>query len=390
MSTLFKNGHLITPYGIWPNASLWEEEGVIKKISPILIEAPDAVQVDAKGMYISPGFIDLHVHGGGGADFMDGTVEAFLQVATTHLQHGTTAMMPTTLTADQEQLDAILGIYPVAQKANRCGAAFLGMHVEGPYFAEAHRGAQDPRYLRLPNPQEYQNLLNKHPYVARWSVAPELEGALEMGLYLQKKKVLASIAHTDAIFEDIEKALNHGYTLVTHLYSAMNGVIRRNAYRHAGTVEAAFWFDELDVEVIADGRHLPKSLLQLVHKIKGKQKIALITDAMRAAGTVVRESILGSKQDGIAVIIEDEVAKLPDRSSFAGSTATFDRLVQFVWKEVGISLLDTITMASLTPARIARVEAHKGSLDVGKDADILIFDENVQIQQVFIRGRKVV
>ena len=111
---------------------------------------------------------------------------------------------------------------------------------------------------------------------------------------------------------------------------------------------------------------------------------------MRAAGTVVRESILGSKQDGIAVIIEDEVAKLPDRSSFAGSTATFDRLVQFVWKEVGISLLDTITMASLTPARIARVEAHKGSLDVGKDADILIFDENVQIQQVFIRGRKVV
>jgi N-acetylglucosamine-6-phosphate deacetylase len=221
-------------------------------------------------------------------------------------------------------------------------------------------------------------------------VAPELEGALEFGKLLASKKIIPSIAHTDAVYSDVEKAVANGYSLVTHLYSAMNGVVRRNAYRYAGTVEAAFLMDELDVEIIADGKHLPVPLLQLIYKIKGADKICLITDAMRAAGTDVTQSILGKIDDGIPVIIEDDVAKLQDCSSFAGSIATADRLVRVMWKEAGINLADVIKMMCTTPARIAGVQDSVGSIVTGKNADIVIFDDSVNIEKVFIKGQQMI
>ena len=220
-------------------------------------------------------------------------------------------------------------------------------------------------------------------------MAPELDGALELGNLLSSQNIIASIAHTDAVYPDIVQAVSNGYSLVTHLYSAMNGVIRRNAYRQAGTVEAAFLIDSLDVEIIADGRHLPIPLLQLIYKIKGAAKIALITDAIRAAGTTETNSILGNIDDGMPVIIEDAVAKLPDRSAFAGSVATADRLVRVMWKEAGIDLSEVITMMSSTPARIAGVQDSMGSLSVGANADIVLFDDQVNIRQVFLKGTPV-
>jgi N-acetylglucosamine-6-phosphate deacetylase len=390
MKTIISHGRIITPKGIIPNGSLLMEDGIIRAISDADITDDDANHIDALDHYVSPGFIDLHVHGGSGFDFMDGGEEAFLQIAKLHIRYGTTAMMPTTLTGNKETMMQVLSSYDRAHTLNKNGAAFLGMHLEGPYFSMKHRGAQDPKFIRNPDPDEYNEILGKYNCIRRWSVAPELDGAMVLGKRLKELGIIASVAHTDALYDDIEKAVANGYSLVTHLYSAMNGVIRKNAYRFAGTVESAFLLDALDVEIIADGKHLPVPLLQLVYKIKGSGKIALITDAMRAAGTYVEKSIIGPLRDGLDVIIEDGVAKLPDRTAFAGSVATTNRLVHVMWKQAGIPLTDTIEMMSGTPARIARVDRKKGSLVVGKDADIVIFDEDVAVKYVFRAGEMMV
>ncbi|HMG09805.1 MAG TPA: amidohydrolase family protein, partial [Mucilaginibacter sp.] len=198
-----------------------------------------------------------------------------------------------------------------------------------------------------------------------------------------------SLAHTDAIYEEVLEAFENGYTLATHLYSGMSGVTRRNAFRYAGAIESAFIIDEMNVEIIADGIHLPPPLLKLIYKIKGPDRIALITDAMRAAGMGPGESMLGGLKNGLRVIIEDGVAKLPDRSSFAGSIATADRLVWNMVKMADIPLIEAIRMITVTPAKIIGVADKKGALVAGKDADIVIFNEDIEIQATIIKGRVV-
>lgn len=379
------NGNLITPYRIIRNGSLLITDGIITEVSERNLDVVDALELDAGGQYISPGFIDLHVHGGGGFDFMDGTEEAFLRVAEIHAQYGTTAMVPTTLTSKKSDLLKTLDIYEQANKNNKKGATFLGMHLEGPYFALSQCGAQDPKYIRNPDPVEYEEILAYSSSITRWSAAPELKGAIAFGRRLRQKGILAAVAHTDAIYEEVLEAYENGYSLATHLYSAMSGVTRKNAFRYAGTIEAAYLL-EMDVEIIADGIHLPAPLLKLVYKIKGADKTALITDAMRAAGMPEGDSVLGPLNTGLKVIVENGVAKLPDRSSFAGSVATFDRLVRNMVQMADVSLLDAVKMASATPARIMGIDNKKGSLTKGKDADILIFDKDITIQTTIING----
>ncbi|MDQ6478651.1 N-acetylglucosamine-6-phosphate deacetylase [Dyadobacter sp. LHD-138] len=380
------NGKILTPHRIISNGCVIIENGIIREVSEKNIDVPEAKEVDAHGKYIAPGFIDLHIHGGGGADFMDGTEEAFLTIAETHAQYGTTAMVPTTLTSEKEDLLKTLDLYEIANKKNTKGAQFLGMHLEGPYFAMSQRGAQDPRYIRDPNPAEYQEVLAHSSSITRWSAAPELKGAIEFAKYLKSKGVLAALAHTDAIYEEVLEGFENGYTLATHLYSGMSGVTRKNAFRYAGVIESAFIIDAMDVEIIADGIHLPAPLLKLIMKIKGADRIALITDAMRAAGMPEGNSVLGPLKTGLKVIVEDGVAKLPDRSSFAGSVATADRLVRNMIHMADVSLLDAVKMISLTPARIMKVDNRKGSLVAGKDADIVIFDENINIEKTIVNG----
>jgi N-acetylglucosamine-6-phosphate deacetylase len=381
------NGRIITPEKIIENGKLLISDGVITQISDKEINSTADITLDAEDHFISPGFIDIHVHGGGGSDFMDGTVEDFLTIAETHLQYGTTALVPTTLTAEKGNLLHILDIYRKASKQNVSGSQFLGMHIEGPYFAMSQKGAQDPRYIRKPDKKEYSEIIEKAgDIIVRWSAAPELEGALDFGKYLKAHHILPAIAHTDAIYEDVVKAFENGYTLATHFYSAMSGVTRRNAFRYAGVIESVYLMDEIDVEVIADGVHLPAPLLKLIYKIKGSGRIALITDAMRAAGTQDRESILGPKENGLKVIVEDGVAKLPDRTSFAGSVATTNRLVRTMIQIAGVPLIEAIRMMTVTPARIMKVDKHKGSIAPGKDGDIVIFDNEINIQTAIVRG----
>ena len=381
------NGKIITPDKIIDGGSVFVTGDTITAVSNTDIEVEDAIEINANGKYISPGFIDIHVHGGGGHDFMDGTETAFLAIAETHARYGTTSMLPTTLSASKEEILQTLAVYEDANRNNVNGAQFLGMHLEGPYLSMNQRGAQDPKYIRDPNPEEYKEILSSSSSIKRWSAAPELKGALEFARYIKSKGVLPALAHTDAIYEEAAEAFENGYTLATHFYSAMSGVTRRNAFRYAGVVEAAYLIDEMDVEIIADGIHLPAPLLKLVYKIKGADRTALITDAMRAAGMPEGESILGSLHNGLKVIVEDGIAKLPDRSSFAGSVATADRLVRSMINMAGIPLIDAVKMITATPARILNVLDKKGTLAKGKDADIIIFDDNINVEMTIVKGR---
>ena len=382
------NGQIIHQNRIQSGGCLLIENGKIVDVSASDVDFPDAELIDSYGNYISPGFIDIHIHGGGGSDFMDGTVDGFLQIAQTHAKHGTTSMLPTTLTCEKEDLIQTLEAYQTACVSNKLGADFIGMHLEGPYFAVSQRGAQDPKFIRDPDPAEYREVLSSFDFIKRWSAAPELKGAVEFGKYVTSKGVLAAIAHTDAIYEEVLEAYHHGgFTLATHFYSAMSGVTRRNAFRYAGVIESAYLLDEMDVEIIADGVHLPAPLLKLIYKIKGPDRIALITDAMRAADMPEGESILGSFKNGLKVIVEDGVAKLPDRTSFAGSVATADRLVRTMLNLAEVPLVETIQMITETPARIMGVSDRKGSLAKGKDADVVIFNDQIEVQQTFVKGR---
>ncbi|GAA4180076.1 N-acetylglucosamine-6-phosphate deacetylase [Sphingobacterium ginsenosidimutans] len=384
------NTNIITPNRIIENGTIRIAEGKIVDIATQRVSAEEqpGEWLDAKGLFLSPGFIDIHVHGGGGADFMDNTVDAFLKVAQTHVCYGTTAMLPTTLTSEPSELLALFDTYMEALNRNVHGSRFLGLHLEGPYFAMNQRGAQDPRYIRNPDPNEYLPILEQyHHLIARWSAAPELPGALDFGQKVHDYGILLALAHTDAIYEEILPAVEHGYRLATHLYSGMSGMTRRNAYRYAGAIESCLLLDAIDVEIIADGVHLPEPFLKLIHKIKGDDKIILITDAMRAAGMPEGKSILGSLTGGIEVIVEDGVAKLPDYSSFAGSVATADRLIRTMINMAGLDLITAIKMMTLNPARLLGCDDRMGAIDIGKDADIVLFDQDIRVHYTFISGK---
>ena len=368
------------------SGTVYIESGKIREVSEGNIEVADAQVIDAQGLYVSPGFIDMHTHGAGNHDFMDGTVEAYLKSAETHAAYGTTSLYPTTLASTVDELMHTFSVYNEAKSKNRKGASFLGLHLEGPYFSMKQKGAQDPKYIRNPEKEEYLSILQASNEIKRWSSAPELSGSKEFAETLRAFDVLPAIAHSDAIYEEVEEAYDWGFTHVTHFYSCMSSVTRRNAFRYAGIVEAAYLIPGMTIEIIADGIHLPASLLKLVYQIKGAEKIALVTDSMRGAGMPDGLSILGSKTNGQQVLIEDGVAKLMDRTAFAGSVATADRLVRVMTTLGEVPLLEAVRMITSTPAKIMGIDKTKGSLATGKDADVVIFNRDIEVKVVIING----
>lgn len=376
---------LITPYRILEGRELCLENGKISAMRPRCPEDDTAYEViDAGGQYAAPGFIDLHTHGGGGSDFMDGTAEAILQAADAHLRHGTTSMLPTTLSGDLDETLEFLHTFTQVKESRPKTANLLGVHLEGPYFSMNQRGAQDPAYLIPPTRAHYEKILAASPYLLRWSFAPELEGTANFLAALRERGVLPSIGHSDGTYEDVAAAFEGGATHATHLFSCMSTITRDHGFRRSGVLESAMMLDEMTVELIADGCHVPLELLNMVYRQKGADKIALVTDSMRAAGAEDRESLLGSLKNGQKVLIEDGVAKLPDRSAFAGSVATMDRLVRTALS-AGIPLCDAVRMATSTPAKLLGIR-NKGILFPGNDADVVLFDSNIAVSGVWVGG----
>ena len=342
--------------------------------------------VDGKGLYLSHGFIDIHCHGGGGADFMDGTEEAWRTAARLHLTHGTTCMTPTTLSATREELLRAFEIFYRCRDDIQDGARMLGLHLEGPYFSHSQAGAQDPAHMRDPDPEEAEQMLAACPDIVRWSLAPELPGALEMGRTLTKRGVLASIGHSDATYAQVKESMEAGFSHITHLYSSCSTITRVSGFRRGGVIESAYVLDGLTSEIIADGCHLPPELLQMAYRFIGPKRLCLITDAMRAAGQTGGESILGSLENGQRVIIEDGVAKMPDRTAFAGSICTADRLVRNMVRLAGASLPDAIEMVTTTPSRIIGKSDVTGLVAPGRKADLVLFDEDIHVKKVWTDG----
>lgn len=343
------------------------------------------VYLEGAGLYLSHGFIDIHVHGGGGHDFMDGTGEAWEGAARLHLSHGTTGLVATTMASTMAEMEGVARLYEQYREGVG-GARLLGLHMEGPYLAPGQSGAQDGRYLRNPDPEEYRPLVEMCPGILRWTVAPELPGALEMGDYLSLRGILPSIGHSDAVYGQVKEAVEHGYAHVTHLYSAMSGITRVQGFRRAGVIESAYLLPGLTSEVIADGCHLPGELLAMAYRFIGPDRLALVTDAMRAAGQETGESILGSLTKGQRVVVEDGVAKMPDRRAFAGSVCTADRLVRNMVRLAGATLPDAVKMATETPARILGLQGETGRVEPGRRADLVLFDEEISVKLVMVDG----
>ncbi len=386
MITALIHATVVDQRQLTPQQTVWIKDDTIQAITSDShgLERADHI-IDVNGAYVAPGFIDLHIHGGGGADFMDADPSKYEVIAQAHARHGMTACLATTLASSMSELQAFLNEETERSRSHN-GTKFLGVHLEGPYFAMEQRGAQDPRYIRIPTDAEVDQILASSANILRWSMAPEVEGVLPLAQRLANQGVVVSIAHTAATASEVMASADHGFSLVTHLYSGMNGVTRVAGLRVAGAVEGTFLCDRLTAEIIADGKHLPLELIQLVHRIKTTDKVILTTDAMRAAGTTLTESVLGSLADGQRVIIKDGVAKLPDETSLAGSIATADRLVRTA-VAAGIPLAHAVAMVSENPAKLIRRYPELGSLTAGAKADLVVFDDAITVQLTMIDGR---
>ncbi len=252
-----------------------------------------------------------------------------------------------------------------------------------------YAGAQDPRYIRNPKPEEYNETLDNLPEIARWSFAPELDGAPEFAAELKRRGIIAAVGHTEASFEQCAAAYEAGASLMTHFYACMSTIAKKGIFRYAGVVEYGYYQDNMGIEIIADGFHVQKALLNTVIKIVGVDRIALVTDSMRAAGMPEGPSIIGSKDNGREVIVEGGIAMLKDRSALESSVATFDQLVRTIVRNTSCTIEQAVRMASANPARFMKVYDRTGSLEAGKDADIVIFDDDIRVKRTIVRGRTV-
>ncbi|MBE6703894.1 MAG: N-acetylglucosamine-6-phosphate deacetylase [Ruminococcaceae bacterium] len=387
MITRIKNGIIIADT-LEKGKYIYFDDGRITAVTSD--DLPYDNEIDAEGNYVSPGFIDIHTHGAGNADFADGDRESIICGCNTHAKHGTTTIFPTCTSSATKDILNFLETVRELIKENAPGKPHIaGSHLEGPYFADGQRGAQNPAYIKAPVPEEYKKFYEvAEGTLSRISFAPELPGSLELCDFLSEKGVVASFGHTDGVYSELKPAIDKGCRLATHLYSGMNCVTRRNLLRNLGAVETTFLEDDVYAEIICDGIHLPPELLKLIIKIKGTDKLCMITDSMRAAGMPEGDYQLGAKDDGLECTVKNGVAYLHDMTAFAGSVATTDRLVRVMYKQVGMSLTECIKMMCAVPAKVMHIDADRGLLKEGYFADIVIFDEDINVKKVIIEGKE--
>lgn len=383
---------IVTEKGIVPEGIIDIEDGKIADVREgdclsCMSGGEAFVMVDGKGMCAVSGFVDIHLHGGGGVEFMNASWQEIRKGCMAHARHGTTTLLPTTLAAGKELTKRMIREVRMASRYTD-GCTVAGVHLEGPFLSPKQSGAQSPDALALPDEALLEELLGEWPGGIRiMGAAPELPGGMRIGELLRKRGILGSIAHSDADYGVCREALDHGYTDITHIYSGCSMVHRKNGYRLGGVVEAGLLEDGFTVQVIADGKHLPAELLRLIVKNKGPKRISLITDALFAAGDDLPDGTVLRQANGMETILEDGVMKLPDRQAFAGSVATMDQLVRNMVRLAGVPLWDAVTMASATPARLIGLGDRKGKLEPGYDADLVLLDEALTVRRVMAGGR---
>lgn len=376
MLTQIINGKIFTPQGWLEEGSVLMRDDKILEVTNCDLALIGANLIDAKGMYIVPGFVCMHAHGGGGHDFTECTEEAFRTAVGAHQRHGATSIFPTLSSSSFDDIRRAVTV--CEQLMAEKGSPVLGLHIEAlPQPQKA--GEQFGGKLKTPEKEEYTELLESTDCIRRWDASPELPGALEFGRYLKSKGILAAVSHTESEYEGIKAAFEAGFTHTAHFYNGMPGFHKCREYKYEGTVESVYLTDGMTIELIADGIHLPATILRLAYKLKGVEKTCLVTDALAYAAAE------GVEMPHSNIIIEDGVCKTADHSSLAGSIATMDVLVRTMVK-AGISLGDVIRMASETPARIMGVADRKGSLEKDKDADVLILDRDLNIRAGWAMG----
>lgn len=375
------NGRILTPKGWLEGGSVIIENNKIKAVSNIDLHIVDAEIIDAKGCYVVPGGIDLHTHGGGGRDFIEGSEDAFRAAVNAHMKHGTTTIYPTLSSSTIPSIEAACQVCQKLMAEEN--SPVLGLHIEGSYINPKQAGAQNPVLIKAPLPDEYETLLNKYSCIKRWDVAPELQGSVEFITECRKHGVLTALTCTRATYEDVVAAHDAGLSHAAHFYNAMPVVYKEHEFKVPGTVESVYALQDMTVEVIADGIHVPPVMLNVVYQIKGVEKTALITDSLAYAASE------GNVSSEPSVILEDGVCKLADHSALAGSIATMDVLIRTCIHRAEIPMVDVFRMVSETPAKIMGIFDRKGSIEEGKDADIMMFDDDIDLTYVMLMGNEV-
>ncbi len=379
--TVILNGTIITPFQLLQDKMVMIEKGKIVTITDSkknLSTLKNIEVIEAQDKFVVPGFIDLHVHGGGGADIMDGEAEAVKQVATTHSQYGTTAFLPTTMTMSKEKIIKSLRSIQQAKTKGTGAAEILGVHLEGPYINKEKKGAQKEEDITEFSTEKFLELHQASGHLIHLvTLAPELPGAIEFIRWLHQKDFIISAGHTNATYQQMQDAIHAGLAHISHLFNAMRGL----HHREPGVVGAALTEPELTAEVIADGIHIHPIILKMIHQLKGARKVILVTDAMRATGLPEGIYDLGGQE----VIVKEEQARLQD-STLAGSVLTMDKAVYNMVTKAGVSILEAIQMASYNPAKLLGVDNKKGTLEPGKDADIVILNKNLEAELTMVSG----
>ena len=395
----FVHATLILPDRLVPDGSLTVRDGRIAAVGKTdrpenHPSADDLEIIDLSGRYLSPGFIDLHVHGGDGADFMDLTAEAFETVCRCHARHGTTSLTPTSTVAQVEHYHRFLELCQAYLRQDTGGARILGGHLYGPYFAEAARGCHPRLDFLSPYPKRDAEFLRfAKNGLTTITVAPELPGAEQLVRAAYEHGLLCTVGHSYATLPQVEAGLKWGIRHVDHLFCAMSDRARLRQSQsypmRGGVMEATLLFDELTTEVIADGEHLSADLLRLAYTIKGPDRLALVTDAMRAVDQPDGEYWFGPIHQGERVCRRGNVGVMPDGNALASGVMGMDHAVRTFHRLTQAPLPEVIRMASLTPARILARDGELGSLEVGKRADLLILNEELEVLATIREGQTI-
>lgn len=358
------------------NGSLLIENGKIKEINPA--NQDDIDSIDCKGLYVSPGFIDIHIHGAGGHDTMDGTYEAINEISKTICKFGTTAFTPTTMTMSSEAiLKSILEIKK-AKLEGTDGAEVLGAHLEGPFISPSAIGAQNPNFLIEPSYENFKAMTgDAEDAVVSITMAPEVKGAKELATILTSKGIRCSMGHTKATYEEAFEGIKAGFCHSTHLFNAMTAF----THREPGVVGATFDSD-ITTETISDGIHISYPSLRVAYNQKGTDKTLLVSDAMCACGMIDGTYALG----GQPVIVKNGAARL-ENGSLAGSVLTLNVAVRNVFNNTNYPLYEVVKMASYNGAKYCNVDDRKGQIKENFDADLVIFDENIDVKMTIVGGK---